>query len=161
MRSAPDDALVPTPTATVPPETPAVPTRDAGTTDPLPTRTRAPAVAAPAQRPDPGDTLNQTRTLGDLTLTLSVLPGSAGSNEVSVFLADFSGGDGGVRGVRFRFTFLDASAGAAEQEGVLGHPGHFFVIGDQMRHAGRWRIEVAIRREGRPDAWTSFEVRVR
>jgi hypothetical protein len=128
---------------------------------PAPDPTPTPAAASVRAAPASGDSLNQTRTLGDLTLTLSVFPGLAGSNEVSLFVADASGGDGGVEAVTFRFTFLDASPPVVDVEATLGHPGHFFIIGEQMRHAGRWRIEVAIRGEGRPDASTSFEVRVR
>jgi len=98
--------------------------------------------------------------LGELLLTLAVSPGLAGYNEVSLYFQDATGGDGGVSRVSLRLTYLDAAARPLQVEATIGHPGHAFIIGEHLRHAGRWRIEAVLQRAGISDARAAFDLQI-
>jgi len=159
-------ALIATATAEIAPA-PAPDARNGGqaspaataTDVPSPAPTRRPAFPSPTADAGPG-LLTQARQLDDLLLTLAVSPGLAGYNEVSLYFQDATGGDGGVSRVLLRLTYLDATVRPLEVEATIGHPGHAFIIGEHLRHAGRWRIEATLQGAGRRDASAAFDLQI-
>lgn len=102
----------------------------------------------------------QTRTVDDLTLSLSVDPGKVGQNRMDFYLQDNDGDERPV--VRFivRLTYLDENLGTAEDDATGVHPTHFVLEGNQIALPGRWRLDVVVRREGLDDARATFEFEV-
>jgi hypothetical protein len=92
-------------------------------------------------------------------MTLS--PARAGPNEVNFFFYDTNGDDRSIERLTARFSFLDFAIAPVSVDMFELHPGHAFLIDQQIRHAGRWRIELVVRRQGLRDATATFELAIR
>jgi hypothetical protein len=95
-----------------------------------------------------------------MDVTLVVLPGRAGFNEVNFYFFDAAGSWILVETAEVRFTFLDFAAGPVVEQAAPLHPGHVVIQGAQMRHAGRWRIEARFSGAEVEGATVSFQVQV-
>ncbi len=104
--------------------------------------------------------LYQTVDTLEINLTLVVTPGIAGENDVSLFFFDKREVIDQVVSVGLRLRYLDHEAGAVDASATIGHPGHAFLIGDHLRHEGRWQIEALVRRADSRETRASFEILV-
>jgi len=126
----------------------------------VPRPTLAPAAPQPtAANLPPLLTLN--RRADDLDVIMTVSPARAGPNEVNFFFYDTNGDDRSIERLTARFSFLDFAVAPVAVDMVELHPGHAFLIDHQVRHAGRWRVEFAIKRAGLRDATATFELAIR
>jgi copper transport protein len=97
----------------------------------------------------------------DLNLQLDVYPGTAGPNDVGIFVNDTDGDEKPVQNVIVRYKYLDRSLGENEDFAQLTHPPtHYTLTTSQLSLAGDWEIEVIVRREGLLDARGTFTVQV-
>jgi hypothetical protein len=96
-----------------------------------------------------------------MDVTLDVSPGRAGDNEISLYFFDSAGAWQSVQSVEVRLTFLDFTAGSIVEQAILLHPGHAFITGNHLRHAGRWQVDAAFKRSGLDDAVGAFQMTVR
>jgi hypothetical protein len=95
-----------------------------------------------------------------MDVTLVVLPGRAGFNDVNFYFFDAAGTWILVESAEVSFTFLDFAAGPVVEHAAPLHPGHVVVQGAHMRHAGRWRIDARFTSPGLDAASVSFQVLV-
>ncbi len=104
-----------------------------------------------------GGPLALTAPADDLTVSLSLSPGTPGPNRYDVSVR---GADGrpaaGVARVTTRLTFLDSDLGVAEAILQPGNDGRWTGQGQELAVAGRWLAEVLVRRPGRDDARATF-----
>lgn len=90
-----------------------------------------------------------TAQVDDLDITVWADPGQPGINEINVLLTDLNGDWRDVQKLIVRFTNLDQDLGESEEEARPIHPPvHFIATTTQMSLAGRWQVEVIVRREG-------------
>jgi copper transport protein len=102
----------------------------------------------------------QRQSSGDVDLTLSVDPGQAGPNTIDFFLQKEPSSENPIERFVVRFTYLDDNLGTTEDDATEQHPTHYQLTGSQLSLAGRWKIEVTIRRTGLLDVVIPFEVQV-
>jgi copper transport protein len=103
--------------------------------------------------------LVQTQQAGPLDVTMSLDPGVAGTNTIDFFLQGL-GEESPVREFVVRFTYLDDRFGTTEDIATGIHPTHYQLQGSQLSLAGRWQVEVVVRRDGLADARATFEIDV-
>jgi copper transport protein len=114
----------------------------------------APASPTPSQ-------VAQTVQADDLGISLDILPGKAGPNEMSIFLSDTDGDEKPIQTVAVRYKYLDKNLGANEDFAEPFHPPtHYTLQTSQLSLAGEWEIEVIVRREGLLDARGTFNVQL-
>jgi len=94
----------------------------------------------------------------DFEVVLQISPGTAGLNHYDVYLEDFSRDDPQVRAVDLSFRYLDFPAAPITASGRPVHPDHFALDGDELPHAGRWSIEVTVKRDRQSDIVAPFRV---
>jgi hypothetical protein len=105
--------------------------------------------------------LAQSVRAGDLILMMTLTPGSAGDNELTVMYFDTDGDERAADGVRLRLSYMDYGNLSLEWAPTESHPGHVWLKGCLFPHEGNWRIEVEIQRSGLVATNASFDVRVR
>jgi hypothetical protein len=153
-----------TPAAVAFETTPVAPTQPPQSpTQPPPEPTALPATAAPARtsRPlPPLAAVQQVKRAGPMDVTLVVLPGRAGYNEVNFYFFDPEDRWTAVESADVRFVFLDFGGVTFSENAAPLHPGHVVVGGTQMQHPGRWRIEATFKGPGFDGARVEFEVLV-
>jgi hypothetical protein len=93
-----------------------------------------------------------------MDVTLVILPGRAGYNEVNFYFFDAQGVWAGVEGAAVRFVFVDFGSVTFSERAAPLHPGHVVVGGSQMQHSGHWRIEAAFSGPGLSGAEVAFDV---
>lgn len=94
--------------------------------------------------------VTRTRTQADVTVSLAVSPGVAGQNEYSVTVRRGGSPLPNVSRVRLRITPLDRDIG--QSENVLSGSGSTFIgSGLELPFAGRYRIQVQVRRSDTVD----------
>jgi hypothetical protein len=112
----------------------------------------APASPTPSQ-------VAQTVQADDLGISLDILPGKAGPNEMSIFLSDTDGDEKPIQTVTVRYKYVDENLGENEDFAQPFHPPtHYTLQTSQLSLAGNWEIEVIVRREGLLDARGTFNV---
>jgi copper transport protein len=105
--------------------------------------------------------LAQSVKADDLDISLDVYPGKAGPNELGIFLADSNGDERAVQNVFVRYKYLDQSLGQNQDTAEAFHPPtHYIVNTSQLSLAGKWQLEIIVRREGLLDARADFTVQV-
>jgi len=133
------------------------------------TNTPPPRGAASLLDPDAGTitTTNPTgQALGsakvdDLDITVWADPGAPGINEVNVLLTDLNGDWKDVQKLIVRFKNLDQDLGESEEEARPIHPPvHFIATTTQMSLAGKWQVEVIVRREGLLDTRAEIPIQI-
>jgi mono/diheme cytochrome c family protein len=89
----------------------------------------------------------QTARVGDVQLKLRVAPGQVGENEFGVDINDLRPGAEQVAGqVLLRFTSLDMDMGTSQVETVSQDGRRYVARGSYMTLAGRWQVEVILRK---------------
>ena len=122
--------------------------------------TAAGSNGAAATSPTPSQ-LAQSIDAGDLNIALDVYPGRAGPNELGIFLNDLDGDERTVQNVIVRYKYLDKDLGENEDIAEPFHPPtHYTLTTSQLSLAGKWEIEVIVRREGLLDARATFTVQM-
>jgi hypothetical protein len=97
----------------------------------------------------------------DLGISLDILPGKAGPNELSIFLSDTDGDEKPIQTVAVRYKYLDRNLGENEDFAEPYHPPtHYTLQTSQLSLAGGWEIEVIVRREGLLDARGTFNIQL-
>jgi copper transport protein len=115
-----------------------------------------PAVSAPTP-----SGFAQSVKADDLDISLDVYPGKAGPNEIGIFLNDSNGDEKPIQTVLVRYKYLDKSLGENEDAAEAFHPPtHYIVNTSQLSLAGKWQLEIIVRREGLLDARADFTVQV-
>jgi copper transport protein len=110
---------------------------------------------------NPGNTALGTAIVDDLDITVWADPGKAGINEVNVLLNDLNGDWKDVQKVIVRFKNLDQDLGESEEEAKSIHPPvHFIAATTQMSLAGKWQVEVIVRREGLLDTRAQIPITI-
>ncbi|HLF76620.1 MAG TPA: hypothetical protein VJB57_03945 [Dehalococcoidia bacterium] len=100
--------------------------------------------------------LLQSKRMGDL----DVSPGRAGDNEISLYFFDPAGAWLSVTSVEVRLTYVDTRAGTMVVQAIMLHPGHAFIAGNHLRHAGRWQV-AAVFKTCLDDTVGAFQLTVR
>jgi hypothetical protein len=86
---------------------------------------------------------NQVR--GDLDLSMVILPGLAGENEVNFYMIDLDRDWKDVTSFGVTFDYLDGDTWLWF-EPVQLHEGHFPIEKVALPYAGSWRVDVAVQR---------------
>jgi copper transport protein len=102
----------------------------------------------------------QRQSAGDIDITTSVAPGTAGPNVIDFFLKDAPSEDTPIQRFIVRFTYLDEALGTTESDAAEMHPTHYELTTSQFSLAGRWKMEVVVRRFHLDDVRTSFELQI-
>ena len=98
-----------------------------------------------------------SQTVGDVVMTLGVKPNRPGNNVFTVFAASTRRpATAEIALVLLRFHYLDQSIG--RETAVLEEiePGRFLLGGNYLNLAGRWQIDVVVRRLGVEDSVAHF-----
>ncbi|HET9476911.1 MAG TPA: copper resistance protein CopC [Dehalococcoidia bacterium] len=102
-----------------------------------------------------------SKIVDDLNITVWADPGAPGVNEVNVLLNDLNGDWKNVQKLLVRFKSLDQDLGESEEEARPIHPPvHFIATTTQMSLAGKWQIEVIVRREGLLDTRAEIPIQI-
>jgi copper transport protein len=105
--------------------------------------------------------LVQSIDAGDLNIALDIYPGRAGPNDLGIFLTDLDGDEKPVQNVIVRYKYLDRPHGVIEDSAEPFHPPtHYTLTTSQLSLAGKWEVEVIVRREGLLDARATFDLNV-
>ncbi len=98
---------------------------------------------------------------GDASITLEIHPGTVGPNHFITIVRD-SRGQPLTDSARLilRFNYLDADLGVQQAEADRVDAGLYEGEWSYLGVAGRWNIEMVLRREGRDDVTASFPVKV-
>jgi len=105
--------------------------------------------------------LAQSVKADDLDISLDLYPGKAGPNEIGIFLNDSNGDEKPIQTVIVRYKYLDQSLGENQDIADAFHPPtHYIVNTSQLSLAGKWQLEIIVRREGLLDARADFTVQV-
>jgi copper transport protein len=97
----------------------------------------------------------------DLDVSLDVYPGTAGPNEIGIFLSDTNGDEKTIQSVTVRYKYVDQDLGENEDFAQPFHPPtHYTLSTSQLSLAGEWEIEIIVRREGLLDARGTFTVQL-
>lgn len=100
----------------------------------------------------------QSGSVDDLTVTLSAKPDHPGQNLLTVFAgSNIRPAKAEIIRVALRFAFQGRDLGHLSATAEQVEPGRYVVAGRQLSVAGRWRIDVVVRRSGVPDAIVPFE----
>jgi copper transport protein len=110
--------------------------------------------------PGEGKTFAETRTVGDLTLTLQLTPNRAGDNELTVELADLAGVPVAAPQVAVALHHLDMEMGQRQIAPEQTTPGRYAASGNFLSMGGRWQADVTVQRTGTTAVSTSFAVTV-
>ena len=129
------------------------------------TSTPTPGSAAGGSTPPPSvPTPSQfatTMKADDLDISLDVYPGKPGPNEIGIFLNDSNGDEKPVQQVVVRYKYLDQNLGENQDIAEAFHPPtHYTLNTSQLSLAGKWQLEIIVRREGLLDARADFTVQV-
>jgi hypothetical protein len=129
----------------------------------LPSPTPAPPAATPAptraaRPPAPLAAVPQTKRAGPMDVTLVVIPGRAGYNEVNLYFFDANDLWTGVESVGVRLVYVDFGGVTFSERAAPLHPGHVVVGGSQMQHSGHWRIEGEFSGPGLSGLTVAFDV---
>ena len=112
-----------------------------------------PTFAATADVP-----LNHSQTVDDLLITLDVNPNRVGQNIFTVRAASSRRPPpADVLRIILRFTYLDQELGMNSADMNEIEQDLYILSGNQLNLAGRWRIDVVVRREGLEDSVAQFE----
>lgn len=107
-----------------------------------------------------GQALGKARA-DDLDITVWADPGQPGINEVNVLLTDLNGDWRDVQKLIMRFKNLDQDLGESEEQAKPIHPPvHFIATSTQMSLAGKWQVEVIVRREGLLDTRAEIPINI-
>jgi copper transport protein len=110
--------------------------------------------------PTPGQ-FATTMKADDLDISLDVYPGKPGPNEIGIFLNDSNGDEKPVQQVIVRYKYLDQNLGENQDIAEAFHPPtHYTLNTSQLSLAGKWQLEIIVRREGLLDARADFTVQV-
>ena len=110
--------------------------------------------------PTPGQFATNMKA-DDLDISLDVYPGKAGPNDIGIFLNDSNGDEKPVQQVIVRYKYLDQNLGENQDIAEAFHPPtHYTVSTSQLSLAGKWQVEIIVRREGLLDARADFTVQV-
>jgi copper transport protein len=104
----------------------------------------------------------QTRTVADLRLTLGVRPTIVGANDFDLKVQAQTGraiSDASL--VRLFGSMRDMEMGVQEVTMPPQGNGHYVWRGELLSMVGFWQVEALVRREGRDDARTTFELLAR
>ena len=102
--------------------------------------------------PTPGQFATNMKA-DDLDISLDVYPGKAGPNDIGIFLNDSNGDEKPVQQVIVRYKYLDQNLGENQDIAEAFHPPtHYTVSTSQLSLAGKWQLEIIVRREGLLDA---------
>src|SRR5207244_13599329 len=86
-------------------------------------------------------------------ISLDSYPGKPVPNEISVCLNDSNGDEKPVQQVIVRYKYLDQNLGENQDIAEAFHPPtHYTVSTSQLSLAGKWQLEIIVRREGLLDA---------
>lgn len=121
--------------------------------------TALPPARGPAFAPPPTEAPGSlSQEAGDLLVNLAVQPNRPGPN---VFLIRVSNTrrppPAEILRVIVRFTFLEEQLGSASADAEPQEPGLYRLGGGYLGLAGRWRIEVVVRRKGLEDSVAQFD----
>ena len=121
--------------------------------------TASPAPRGPAFTVAAEDTPTAlSRVEDDMVVTLLVKPNRPGQNVFTVFAASSRRpAPAEVMRVILRFTNADRDMGRVSVIAQEVEPGRFVLGGNYLSLAGRWRIEVAVRRRGLEDSVARFD----
>lgn len=99
-----------------------------------------------------------SRRVDDVVMTLLVKPNRPGQNVFTVFTASaHRPPPAEITRVLLRFEYLDENLGRSSVIASQVQPGRFLAGGSHLRLAGRWRIQVVVRRRGLEDAVGHFD----
>jgi hypothetical protein len=101
-----------------------------------------PAAILPAAAESP---IVRNEVQGDLDMSMVILPGLAGENEVNFFLIDLDRDWKDVLSFTVTFEYLDGD-GRQQFEPVQLHEGHFPIEKMTLPYAGRWHAAVDLQR---------------
>jgi copper transport protein len=94
----------------------------------------------------------------DLIVSLSVKPNRPGQNVFAVLAGSTRRpAPAPVMRLLLRFTYLDEETGRISASAEKLEPGRYLLTGGQLAMAGRWRIEVVVRRAGLEDSVARFD----
>ncbi len=113
---------------------------------------RGTATSAAADAPS---SLNQR--VNDMVIGLAVNPNQAGQNIFTVRAASTRRpAPAEVLRVILRFTYLDQDLGMSTVDAAEIEPELYLIGGNQLNLAGKWQIDVVVRRQGMEDSVASF-----
>lgn len=118
----------------------------------------SPPDATSAARPD---AIEQRMEQGDLRIDLTIAPGSAGANDLTLELDDRDGPTEAVRNVIVRLRYLDDDFGQSEAQVEERAEAMYGVTGAQFGVPGNWEVLVIVQRQGVPDVTVTYEVAIR
>ena len=107
----------------------------------------------------PATDLAQSVKARDLIVMMTLSPGRAGDNELTIMYLDADGDERSTEDVRVRLSYLDYGDQSLAWPPTESHPGHIRLLGS-VPHEGNWRIEVEIWRSGMGATQASFEVNI-
>jgi len=119
--------------------------------------------AAPAPRGDSFSRVENapssfSQTVGDMVIGLAVNPNQAGQNIFTVRAASTRRpAPAKILRVILRFTYLEQDLGMASVDAAEIEPELYLIGGSQLNVAGKWQIDVVVRRQGIEDSIASFE----
>lgn len=100
----------------------------------------------------------QSSVVDDVMVTLSAKPGRPGQNLLTAFVgSSIRPAKAEIVRVMLRFAFQGRDLGHLSSRAEQVEPGRYVVAGRQLSVAGRWQIDVVIRRRGIPDTIVPFE----
>ena len=111
--------------------------------------------------PGPSISTHQSAEAGSLEITLVVSPGTAGENDISLFFFDREDELAVFERVQIFLTYLQHDAGVRSYDASVAHPGHAVLIGRQLSHSGRWRLEARFHKDDSTESCISFNVAMR
>lgn len=98
------------------------------------------------------------QSVDDLLITLSASPNRPGQNVFTVFAASAQRpARADIIRVILRFTYLDKDLGRSSAVAKAIEPGRYLLGGRYLGMAGRWRIDVVVRRAGVEDSVARFD----
>ncbi len=91
----------------------------------------------------------------DLYIGLSVRPNRPGQNVLNILVTSTRSLAEAAQ-VTVRLTYLEQNLGTFSADATQSNPNSYHLTGDALSQAGRWRIEVVVRRQGLPDSVAGF-----
>jgi copper transport protein len=96
----------------------------------------------------------------DLSVRLQIAPGRVGQNHFTITPRDGTGPASEVQRVQMRFTYLDQALGRGTRIAEPAGGNTYVIESSDLSAAGRWQVDVAIRRMDREDTLAAYLVDV-
>lgn len=121
--------------------------------------TASPPARGPQFAPPPDEIpTSLSQTVDDLLITFSAQPNQPGQNLFTVrAVSTRRPPPAEIMRVIVRFTYLDEEIGRASADAEPVEAGVYRLSGDYLSLAGRWQVEVVVRRAGLPDSAARFD----